>query len=346
MTWFETFKGRIVGAPTGNVDRSRYLPGGITQVLLVALAGGLIVISLSTNHQYLATTMIIYSLFAVSANMLLGWAGTPSFGQAAFFGGGSYMVAIWRSHDLNPLALIALAGVLGATMAFVFAIISMRSRGITFAMLTLVFGQVLYQLTFTVKDLGGDNGLPGIPSGSLFGQDLSSSSAFVLYALAIVTICLLLLRRVFGSTFGLTVVAIRDDPVRAAALGASVRMVRIATFTIAGFFSAIAGGLMAQSSGIVTPGNLYWILSGNVVVMCVIGGLYYFWGPVVGAVVFTYLSVSVFQGATYANMYVGGVLLAVVLVFKTGLCGLPLPAAKAARGLVARRRLGRPNADI
>lgn len=315
---------------------------GSGEVLVVAVVAGFVVSGLQVNLQYLATTMAVYVLFALSVNILVGWNGTPSFGQAAYFGGGAYFVAVLRDVGWNPVGLLVLAGLFGAVLALFFGLVAARTRGISFAMLTLVFGQVLYQLTFTIDALEGENGIPGVPAGTLFGVDLASPGVFWWYCLGVVAGCAIVLRRLYGSSFGRSVIAARDDPVRAAALGVPVRRLRIASFTVAGFFGAVAGALSAQQQGIVSPNDLFWVTSGNVLIMCLIGGTSYFWGPAVGAVVFTWLSTQLFQGTPHSNLYIGLILLAVVLVFKGGLTGLPSQGAALWHRLRASGRMGAP----
>lgn len=292
-------------------------------VLIVVLATGIVVSRMEANSQYLATTIVIYALFALSVNVLVGWHGTMSFGQAAYFGGGAYFVAVLRNWNVDPVLLLLLAGVFGGLLALLFGFASIRAHGITFAMLTLVFGQGLYELVFTVDALNGDNGIPGVPSGELFGVQLGAPQAFWWYTVIVVGVCIAGLRRLHRSSFGQSVFATRDDPVRANALGIPVKSVRIVLVTIAGFFGAIAGGLSAQQQGIVSPDNLFWLASGNVLIMCLIGGIRHFWGPVLGAILFVWLNTKLFQDISYANLYVGVILLSVVLVFRGGLAGLP-----------------------
>jgi branched-chain amino acid transport system permease protein len=329
-----------VESPGARGPRAAWTRRSNFDVLLVVVVAGLAVTRLETSAQYLATTIVIYSLFALSVNVLVGWHGTPSFGQAAYFGGGAYFVAMWREIDLNPLLLLLMAGLFGGVLALVFGVASARTHGITFAMLTLVFGQVLYQLVFTIDALHGDNGIPDVPAGQLFGLELGRPDVFWWYCILVVGVCVLSLRRLHGSSFGRSVFATRDDPVRADALGIPIARLRVALVVVAGFFAAVAGGLFAQQEGIVSPDSLFWGTSGNVLIMCLIGGIRHFWGPVLGAVVFVLLNTKLFQDLSYSNLYVGIVLLVVVLVFKGGLAGLPTQAAGLWRRTMGRDRSG------
>lgn len=292
-------------------------------VPIVIVVVGIIASLLQSNLQFLVVSIAIYALFALSTNMLVGWLGIISFGQAAFFGGGSYFAAVLRLMPINPLLVLLLAGLFGAALAAVFSLVTLRVNGIALTMLTLVLGQVLYQVIYTVPSLGGDNGIPGVPSGELFGLLLANPSTFLWYALIIVGICVLAIRLISRSSFGRSVVAARDDPIRADALGMPVRGFRTALFVLSGFFASIAGALYAQQQGIVTSDSVFWLTSGTVLIMCLVGGTKYFWGPAVGALVIQFLNTQLFNGISFSGLFIGLILLAVVLVFRQGLVGLP-----------------------
>lgn len=289
------------------------------------------------NIQFLAATMAIYALFAMATNMLVGWLGVMTFGQAAFFGGGAYFVAICRDLDLSPPVLVALAGLTGAVMAALFALVTLRISGIALTMLTLVFGQILHQVTFSIEGLRGDDGIPGVPAGTLFGMRLARPEEFWLYAVVVVGLCIWAIKAIHLSSFGRSVVAARDDRLRAEALGAPVRSFRTTIIVLAGFFSAVAGGLFAQHQGIVTPESLHWLTSGNVLIMCLLGGIRSFWGPVIGAALLLWLDTQLFSDIPYASLFVGLILLAVVLVFRGGVAGLPAQVRSAKAQQAARR---------
>lgn len=268
---------------------------------------------------YLMTTSIIYVLFALSTNVLFGWTGMASFGQAAYFGVGAYTVGLLRDAQLSPLLLVLLAGVLGAVMAGMLGVLAVRVSGVQFAMLTLVFAQVLYIAALRVPALGGEDGLPGITRGSVFGIDIGGQGRFWWFVIVVVGLGAYGLLRIRRSSLGVSMAAVRDDPLRAAALGIPVRLVRILAFVVAGGFGATAGSLFAMQQGLTSPSVLYWVLSGNVIIMCLVGGLHHFWGPAVGAVVFTILNWYLFSRVSGPLFYVGLVLLVVVVFLPGGL---------------------------
>ncbi|MDR1212602.1 MAG: branched-chain amino acid ABC transporter permease [Propionibacteriaceae bacterium] len=306
-------------------------------VPVVLLLAGLVVAFFPTNLQFLATTMLIYGLLAMSANLIVGWLGTMTFGHAAFFGAGIYFVALMKDFHLNPLLLVVSAGLVGALFAAFFCVVTLRLSGIAFVMMTMVFGQVLYLLLFTIKALHGDDGIPGVLPGSLFGFNLLLPKYFWWYALAVVGVCLFVMRLINRSTFGYAVLASRDDPVRAAALGLPTRSIRTRVVVLAGFFAGVAGALFVQQQGIASSDTLYWLNSGNIVLMCLVGGRGHFFGPMVGAVVFVWLNTQLFQGINYANLFIGLIFLVIVLAWPDGLSGLPGKT----RGLIRRLRAGK-----
>ena len=289
-------------------------------------------LTLNPALLFLATTTVIYVLFAMSTNIMFGWTGMVTLGQAAFFGTGAYIVALFADEALPPLVQLLFAALVAGILGLLFALISVRVVQVQFAMLTLVLGQVLWLLVYKIPALKGENGIPGLPRGTLLGVSLYDDKAQWAYTVLIVAICTYFLTRVSESSLGAAMNATRDDPVRAAATGINVRVVRIIALTMAGALGGLAGALFAQQQGIVSPDVLTWILSGDVIVMCVIGGHHSFWGPAIGAVIFTVLTWFVFDVGETPNLYIGLVLVLLVLFWPEGLTG----------GLNAlRNRLGR-----
>jgi branched-chain amino acid transport system permease protein len=174
---------------------------------------------------------------------------------------------------------------------------------------------------------------------------VSTDSGFWWLAVAICTIVLVLLRRVRDSSFGATAGAVRQDPARAAALGIPVRRVRVIAFAVAGAAGALSGGLYAQLNGIVTPqDDLFWTLSGNVLLMIMLGGIRTFWGPAVGAIAFTALNKIVLQNSIAPDFYTGVILLVVVVLMPGGLGGGATWLLSHCRTLIGRLRARRGRA--
>jgi branched-chain amino acid transport system permease protein len=277
---------------------------------------------LDTSHLFLGTTAVVYALFALSNNILLGWAGMTSFGQAAFFGVGAYSAALLTTHISSPILLLLAGAGIAAVVASLFGIVATRVHGVQFAMLTLVFGQILWLVLYRVPGLGGEAGIAGIPRGILFGQSLFVDQAFWWFAVVVVMVCTIVLLRIRESSWGTAVTTVRDSPRRAAALGIDTRRIRITAFTAAGVFAGIAGVMYTQLQGIASPGVMSWTLSGEVIIMCLLGGLHHFWGPIIGAAVFTYGKWALTDSTSAWELWLGLVLLVVVVALPKGLSGL------------------------
>jgi branched-chain amino acid transport system permease protein len=314
-------------APSAPGSRARLAHWGRNPMLtstVVALVVMFLVPALfGAANLSLVTTAAIFGLFALSGLVLFGWLGLGSFGQAAFFGTGAYAAALLRDDTLNPLLVVLIGAVAACVLALVIGLLAGNTTGRQFAMLTLVLGQVLFQLTFTLRGLlHGDDGIFGIYPGTLFGSDLSDPVHFWWYSTVITGVFALLLYGVHRSQLGKSFAAVRDDALKAAALGTSVRLVRIAAFLVAGFVAGAAGALYAQQQSGVSPDVLSTTLSGSVIFMVLIGGTSSMWGPIIGALVYTYLTNRLFPNSSISTLFIGGLLLIVVIGVRGGVVGL------------------------
>ncbi len=282
-------------------------------------------------------TTAIAVLFATSVNLLFGSGGIPSFGQAAFYGAGAYAVAEAASHAWPvPLALLLAVAVAGA-LALLTSLLTWRATGLAFAMLTLAIAQAIYTLVVQVSWLGGYNGIPGISAPDLAGINFFNPANLWYLDVICVAIGMLVFWRVTHSPFGHTLNSIREDPVRAAFLGVNIRAYRAVAFTIAGCGAGLAGGMFAYVNQVVTPDNLYWTQSATPIIMLLLGGITYYWGPAVGAVLLSALLNYLTQATTNYLLYIGLLLLAVLIVMPQGLLSLPAVVSD----LRAGRRISR-----
>lgn len=307
---------RVPGTPRSWDLRPLYEPA------IFAVVVSAVFFASPPNMQYVLSIGVIYALLATSLGVLFGWSGIYSFGHAAFFGMGAYTTALLREQEWDALVFLVVSGVVAAVAAVLIGVIGLRLGKVEFAMLTMIVGQICYLLTFRVPGLEGDNGIYGVPRGTLLGIDVTGSTTFWIYSVVVVSMVLGVLRRIHLSAFGESLNAVRDDPVKAAAIGLPVRQLRIAAFTLAGGIAGLAGGLFAQQGGIVTPTSLSFTFSGIIIIMSLLGGMARFWGPAIGAIVFQLINALVFANASHANLYLGLILLAVVLVFPSGLLGV------------------------
>ena len=290
-----------------------------------AVVGLLIPVFFGGSPLFTWTTAAVWVLFAMGTSVLFGWTGLLSFGQAAFFGIGAYTMAL--IHESRPetpgLLMLVAAALTAALVAAVFAMFALRTSGAEFAILTLVLAQVLWLLTYRVSWLKGEDGFHGLFSINIIDSPLTSDLHLWYYTIAVVGFCVWLLWLLHRSTAGMAMRAVRDDPWRAAALGINARRVQIGAFAVSAAFSAVAGALLAQGQGVVSPGMLSFAISGEILVACLIGGMSRFAGPVLGAVVLIWAQTLISNLLEDSSMFVGLLLLVIVIALPQGLVSLP-----------------------
>jgi branched-chain amino acid transport system permease protein len=271
----------------------------------------------------LASRILVYAIAATSLNLVLGYGGLVSFGHAAFVGVGAYATGILISEGIDGVGwhLLATLAFSGAA-ALVIGAISLRTRGVYFIMITLAFAQMLFYLANSMKGYGGDEGLNIRARSTLgFGLDLKQPATFYYVALAVLAASMLALARFAPSRFGQAVRALRDDDVRAEALGFPTYRLKLLLFLVAGALGGIAGALGVNQTGYVSPAILHWTQSGTLMVMVILGGVGTVWGGLVGAAALLLLQ-EVLSGHTeHWEFWTGWVLLAVVLFARRGLAG-------------------------
>ena len=279
-------------------------------------------------YKALATQVLIYGLFAVGFNLLYGYTGLLSFGHAAYFGLGAYGAGI----ALAKLGVGSVWGGLGlglgaaATGGALIGFLCLRRRGIYFAMLTLAFAQLLYFVVFHLADLtGGDDGLRGIPQLParlpFLALSLESSLAFYYFALALVGLAVVGLRRVLDSPFGAVLQAIRENGDRAVACGYDINRVRLLSFVFSAALAGLAGALEALRLTVIPIESLYWTTSGQVVMMTLLGGAGTFFGPFVGAATYLVLEDRLSVLTESWPLVIGAIFMAFVLFLPKGIWG-------------------------
>ncbi len=302
--------------------KARHLALGALVLALLALPPAMQALG-AGYYVSTAGKIVVFAIAATSLNLVLGYGGMVSFGHAAFFGLGAYATGVLVSEGvLNAGAHLLLTVALTAFTALVIGAISLRTRGVYFIMITLAFGQMLFYLANSIKGYGGDEGL-NIRARSLlgFGLDLKDAPTFYYVALAVLGATLLGLQAFVRSRFGRAVVAIRDDDVRAEALGFATYRYRLIVFVAAGAIAGIAGALSVNQQGSVRPNLLHWTQSGTLMVMVILGGVASLWGGVLGAVVLVVLQEALSAYTQHWEFWTGWVLLAVVLFARHGLSG-------------------------
>ena len=317
-------------------------PAGRRPLRYLLLAAGLLVALALPWLIYPPVAMDIacWALFAAALDLLLGYTGLLSFGHAAFWGTSAYAAGLIAIHSGLPFPVAVLGGaVLAAALAVPIGYLCVRNSGIYFAMVTLAFAQMIYFVANQWRPVtGGENGLQGIPR-ELLGLDLSDPFVFYYAGLPIVLLALWGLWRIVHSPFGHVLVAIRDNPARARAIGYPVERYKLLAFVLSAALSGLAGGLFAISHGFASLQEVNWTTSGKAVMMVVLGGIGSLWGSTLGAALVVlledYLSTSGFDGI---GIVTGTVFVLVVLLFRQGLWGGARQLGAAADRALRRRR--------
>jgi branched-chain amino acid transport system permease protein len=278
----------------------------------------------SQYYVYVASKVIIWSLFAVSFNLVLGYGGMMSFGHAAFYGVGAYTCAllIVKCAWPMPLAFIV-APTMAAVIGLIIGYFSVRITGMFyFAVITLSFSQLIYIIIFKWRSITfGDDGIQGIPVPSCIST-LDSYVNYYYFALAVTAVCIFILWKITRAPFGLILRSVRENPERASFIGVNLRRYRLLAFTISAFFSGVAGALFVFMETSVSPDVLKWSVSGEVILMGLLGGMRIFPGPIVGAGVMVLLNSFVTSYTEYWGLFIGTVLVLIVLFFPQGIMGI------------------------
>ena len=272
-------------------------------------------------YQGLLTKIMVYALAASSLNLILGYGGMVSFGHAAYFGLGAYTVAILMREGITSAWVIWAAAVgLSALLAFLIGVISLRTRGVYFIMITLAFAQMIYYLVISFKQYGGEDGLRARrPEFGFF--ELNDTTRYYLTR-GVLLAALYVMHGLVHSRFGRVLQAIRENESRALALGYPVFRFQLVAFVLAGATAGLAGVLMAHYTQYVSPSLLAWQQSGHLMMMVILGGVGQFWGGVLGAAVLSLVE-EVLQDLTiHWQLGVGVILLFIVLFAPRGLAGL------------------------
>ncbi|HZS84285.1 MAG TPA: branched-chain amino acid ABC transporter permease [Stellaceae bacterium] len=280
------------------------------------------------GYTALGTRVLVLGLAAMSLNFLLGFTGVLSFGHAAYFGLGAYGAGLTLKllAASTPLALL-LGTLLGGIAGALLGALIVRRRGVYFAMVTIAFGQVFYFIAFRWNALtGGDDGLRGFARqplhlGPVTIDILNNAEAFYYFVLACFAVVTAVMAFLLRSPFGHTLLAIRENERRARFLGIPVERHIWLAFTLSCFFISLAGALYAMLNNFADPRGLHYALSGDLVIMAVMGGMRSFWGPLLGAVVFVVLQDYLSSITTNWQSFIGLLFVLVVMFFPRGLLG-------------------------
>ncbi|HTY24074.1 MAG TPA: branched-chain amino acid ABC transporter permease [Desulfomonilaceae bacterium] len=288
--------------------------------LFIVIFAAVPLVKTSDYQLMLANHILLWGMFAVAFNMLFGLTGMLSFGQALYYGLGAYAVGMTVRYMGEAWFLPAIgAGLVAAIiLSILVGLLTIRLSGVFFTVLTLAFGQLVWQIVFTCYHItGGDDGIQGIiPPGVL-----SNRVVYYYFALALVLVSLWCLRRLVDSPMGLLLRCIRQNPERVRFVGGQVRRNQLRIYMISSFFAALAGALMAGVDNSIHPDMLYWTTSGEVILMAVLGGIGRFFGPFIGAAVIIVIGEVVGARTEFWPLIIGLVMMVMVLLLPRGLAG-------------------------
>ena len=286
----------------------------------------------------LMTRAAIFALAAVGLNLILGIGGFVSFGHAAFFGLGGYVMGIlaWHAQNYSPLlewplliegtnsmpVIWLLSIILSAFLALVIGAVSLKTSGVYFIMITLAFAQMMYYFSISWSAYGGEDGMSIYVRNEFPGLNTLDPIQFYFLCLMLLLASLWLVSSLIKSPFGLALNAARQSPQRVQAVGLDMHRLQLFAFVVSGAITGLAGALFADLNRFVSPNMFSWQLSGEFIVFIIIGGVGRLFGPVVGALVFVGLEHFLGGISDFWHIYLGVILLLIVLFSKSGLIGL------------------------
>ena len=292
----------------------------------IAVALAVAILALGAPHvlyPVFLMKLLCFALFACAFNLLIGYVGLLSFGHAAFFGGAAYVTAhaakVWGwPPELAILAGTAAAAALGLVIGF----LAIRRQGIYFAMITLALSQMVFFVALQAPFTGGEDGIQSVPQDRLFGLlDLSDGMTFYYVVLAIFALGFFIIWRVVHSPFGQILKAIRENEPRAISLGYRVDAYKLTAFVMSAALAGLAGGTKALVFQLASLTDIQWQMSGEVILMTLLGGIGTMLGPVVGAGLVVTLENTLAESALPVTVVTGAIFVVVVLLFRRGIVG-------------------------
>ena len=291
-------------------------------LLLAALAVALIAAPFFI-YPVLLMTVLCFVLFASSFNLLLGYAGLLCFGHAMFFGTAAYITGwLLKTTGISLELAILAGGLFAAAMGFFVGLVSVSRSGIQFAMITFAVSQFVYFVLLQVEFTGGEDGMQGIPRSALFGVvDLNGNLAFYYFVLGVAALMIALFWRIVHSPFGEILKAIRDNEARVESLGFRPERFKMIALMLSAGMAGVAGGLKATVFQFATLTDVSWHISGEVILMTLLGGIGTLTGPMVGAAAIIWLFDHLAQFGEWALISQGAILLIVILFLRRGIVG-------------------------
>ena len=301
---------------TGRTIRDEMIAFGIMTALLL-------VVPLTGVYPFFVMQALCFALLACAFNLLIGYVGLLSFGHAAFFGMAGYICGhVAKVWDLPPELALAAGTAAGAALGLGVGLIAIRRQGIYFAMITLALAQMVYFFCLQAKFTHGEDGIQGIPRGHLLGLvDLNQMMSMYFVVLIVFLAGFVLIHRAVHSPFGQVLKAIRENEQRAISLGYKVDQYKLIAFVLSAALSGLAGSLETLVFQLAALTNVHWSMSGEVVLMTLVGGLGTVFGPVVGATVIVAMQQYLASLGSWVLVAQGAVFVVCVLAFRRGLIG-------------------------
>jgi branched-chain amino acid transport system permease protein len=293
----------------------------ITYIALLAL---LLVAPLIGLYPVFVMKLLCFALFACAFNLLLGFTGLLSFGHAAFFGFAAYVTGYFvKSQGWSPELAIIAGVVVAAFIGLVFGLVAIRRQGIYFAMITLALAQMVFFICLQAPFTGGEDGLQGVPRGNLFGVlSLASDTTMYYVVVAVFVGCFLGIARIVTSPFGQVLKMIRENEPRAVSLGYQVDRYKLLAFVLSAALAGLAGSLKTLVMGFATLSDVHWSMSGEVILMSLLGGVGTFFGPVLGAgIVIALQNMLADKVGSWVTVIIGAIFVVCVLAFRKGVVG-------------------------
>ena len=293
----------------------------ITYIALLALA---LLAPMLGLYPVFVMKLLCFALFACAFNLLLGFTGLLSFGHAAFFGSAAYITGWFvKSQGWTP-ELAILAGTVGAGLiGLVVGAVAIRRQGIYFAMITLAIAQMVYFICLQASFTGGEDGLQGVPRGHLFGLiPLQSDTNMYYFVVALFVACFLFISRIVHSPFGQVLKMIRENEPRAISHGYRVDRYKLLAFVLSSALAGLAGSLKTLVMGFATLSDVHWSMSGEVILMTLLGGVGTFFGPAFGAgIVIALQNLLADKVGSWVTVIIGVIFVLCVLAFRKGVVG-------------------------
>lgn len=298
-------------------------PARTHQIVFILMAAFFALAPLMGIYPVFMMKVMCFALFACAFNLLLGFGGLLSFGHAMFLGGAGYAAAhsakVW---GLTPELAIGFATLCATALGWVTGKLAIRRQGIYFAMITLALAQMVFFFSLQAPFTGGEDGIQAVPRGRLFGLiDLSNTTAMYTFVLAIFLGGFLLIYRIIHSPFGQVLKAIRENEPRAVSLGYDADKFKLYAYILSGALSGLAGATKAIVFQLASLTDVYWGMSGEVVLMTLLGGMGTIFGPVVGAAVIVTMQNYLAQLGAWVTVVQGVIFVICVLLFRRGIVG-------------------------